>query len=131
MNATITSTKEDVDNQFWYPKRKRVINEYKAIKDNYSWDDEFEFEGGPAISTHSPKIYDLRTPQKKSGTKKTFSSELSDNSYSSDSSDMVVEPTKDYKSTGQTKSTRHSKIYNGFKTYKHKIFEHMGIFYTR
>ena len=56
-----------------------------------------------------PKIYDVRTPQKKSGTKKTLSSELSDNSYSSDSSDMLVEPTKDYKSTKRTKSTRHSK----------------------
>ena len=57
----------------------------------------------------SPKIYDLRTPQKKSETKKTQSSELSDNWYSSDSSDMVVEPIKDYKSTGQTEPMRLSK----------------------
>ena len=87
-----------------------MINEYKGIKDNYSWNDEFEFEGGPALCTNSPKIYDLRTPQKKSGTKKTHSSELSDKTYSSDSSDMVVEPTKDHKSTGHTKSTRQSKF---------------------
>ena len=56
MNATIISTKEDVDNQFWYPKRKRVINEYKTIKDSYSWDDEFEFEGGPAVSTLTKQL---------------------------------------------------------------------------
>ena len=60
-------------------KRKRVRNEYKAIKDNYSWDDEFEFEGGPAISTHSPKIYDLRTPQKKSRKTDTYSDDTSEN----------------------------------------------------
>ena len=48
----------------------------------------------------SPKIYDLRTPQKKSETKKT---------YSSDSSDMVVKPIKDYKSMGQTEPIRLSK----------------------
>ena len=66
MNATIITTNEEVEYHFWYPKRNKVINEYKYIKDNYSWDDEFEFEGGPALSTHSPKIYDLRTPQKKS-----------------------------------------------------------------
>ena len=72
MNATITSTKEDVDNQFCYPKRKRVINEYKSIKDNYSWNDEFEFEGGPALCTNSPKIFDLRTPQKKSRKSDTY-----------------------------------------------------------
>ena len=36
MNATIITPKEDVDYQFWYPKRNRVINEYKYIKDKYS-----------------------------------------------------------------------------------------------
>ena len=110
MSAVIITPKEDVDYQFWYPKRNRVINEYKHIKDNYSWSDEVEKESEYAKGATSPKIYDLRTPQKKSGTKKTLSSKLSDNSYSSDSSDMVVEPTKDYKSTGHTKSTRQSKF---------------------
>ena len=69
-----------------------------------------EKESEYATGATSPKIYYLRTPQKKSGTKKTHSSELSDKTYSSDSSDMVVEPTKDYKSTGHTKSTRQSKF---------------------
>jgi len=109
MSATIITPKEDVDHQFWYPKRNRVINEYKYIKDYYSWSDEVEKESDHAINTTSPKIYDLRTPQKKSGTKKTHSSELSDKTYSSDSSDMVVEPIKDYKSTGQTEPMRLSK----------------------
>ena len=68
-----------------------------------------EKESDYAKSTTSPNIYDLRTPQKKLGTKKTHSSKLSDKMYSSDSSDMVVKPTKDYKSTGHTKSTKHSK----------------------
>ena len=53
MNATIITTKEEVD-----------------IKDNYSWDDGLEFESDPAKSTNSPKIYDLRSPQKKS--RKTY-----------------------------------------------------------
>jgi len=110
MSAVIITPKEDVDYQFWYPKRNRVINEYKHIKDNYSWSDEVEKESEYAKGATSPKIYDLRTPQKKSGTKKKHSSELSDKTYSSDSSDMVVEPTKDYKSTGHTKSTRLSKF---------------------
>ena len=64
MNATIITTKEEVDYQFWYPKQNKVIKEYKNIKDNYSWDDEFEFESDPAKSTNSPKIYDLWTLQK-------------------------------------------------------------------
>ena len=66
MNATIITTKEDVDHQFRYPKRNKVIKEYKYIKGSYSWDDEFEIESESAKSTNSPKIYDLRTPQKKS-----------------------------------------------------------------
>ena len=97
MNATITSTKEDVDNQFWYPKRKRVINEYKNINENCSWDDEFEFEGGPAISTHSPKIYDLRTPQKKSRKSDMYLDDTSEKSFdvSKDDKQMQSEKTKD------------------------------------
>ena len=39
--ATITTTKEEVDYQFWYPGRtNKMIKEYKDIKDNYSWNDE-------------------------------------------------------------------------------------------
>ena len=109
MSAVIITPKEDVDYQFWYPKRNRVINEYKHIKDNYSWSDEVVKESEYAKGATSPKIYDLRTPQKKSETKKTHSSEFSDNWYSSDSSNMVVEPIKDYKSTGQTEPMRLSK----------------------
>ena len=66
MNATIITTKEEVDYQFWYPKRNKVINEYKNIKDYYSWNDEFEDESESAKCTNSPRVYDLRTPQKKS-----------------------------------------------------------------
>ena len=77
MSATIITPKEDVDHQFWYPKKNRVINEYKHIKDYYSWSDEVEKESEYATGATSPKIYDLRTPQKKSGTKKTYSSDFS------------------------------------------------------
>ena len=41
INSTIITTKEEVDYQFWYPKRNKVIKEYKNIKDYYSWNDEF------------------------------------------------------------------------------------------
>ena len=88
MNATIITTKEEVDHQFWYPKRNKVINEYKNIRTNYSWDDEFEFESDPAKSTNSPKIYDLRTPQKKS--RKT-------DMYSDDTSDKLFDLSKNNK----------------------------------
>ena len=74
-----------------------MINEYKTIKDNYSWDDEFEFEGGPAISTHSPKIYDLRTPQKKSRKSDTYSDDTSEKWFdlSKDKKQMQSEKIKD------------------------------------
>ena len=42
-----------------------MINEYKHIRDYYSWDDDFETDGESAKGTYSPKVYDLRTPQKK------------------------------------------------------------------
>ena len=38
--ATVTTSKEDVDHQFWHAGRNKVIKEYKNIKDNYSWSDE-------------------------------------------------------------------------------------------
>ena len=44
LNATIITTKEEVDYPFWYPGRNKVIKEYKHIKDNNSWVDEFDFE---------------------------------------------------------------------------------------
>ena len=34
--ATIMSSKEEIDSQFWYPRRNKVIKDYKNIKDNYS-----------------------------------------------------------------------------------------------
>ena len=44
MNVTIITPKETVDYQYWYSKRNKVINKYKYIKDNYSWNDEVEFK---------------------------------------------------------------------------------------
>ena len=37
-DATIITTKEEVDDQLQYPERNKVIKEYKYITDNYSWD---------------------------------------------------------------------------------------------
>ena len=67
--AYITTSKEEIDNQFWYPKRNRVIKEYKDIKDNYSWsseDDSVMGDTEPSKNTLPPRIYDLRTPLKES-----------------------------------------------------------------
>ena len=50
-----------------------MIKEYKYIKDNYSWDDEFESEKEITKSSDSPKIYDLRSPQKKSSKMEMYS----------------------------------------------------------
>ena len=83
--ATITTTKEDVDYQFWYPRRNKVIKEYKNIKDFYSWNDEDDSELGytePVKNTCSPKIYDLRTPLKKSDGKDNTEILLSSDSSS-------------------------------------------------
>ena len=63
--ATITSSKEEIDSQFWYPRRNKVIKDYKNIKDNYSWHCEENSELGdeePNINSPSLKIYYLRTP---------------------------------------------------------------------
>ena len=65
--AYITTSKEEIDNQFWYPKRNRVIKEYKDIKDNYSWsseDDNVMGDTEPSKNAPPPRIYDLRTPLK-------------------------------------------------------------------
>ena len=72
-DATIITTKEEVDDQFQYPERNKVIKEYKYITDNYSWDDEFESEKEITKSSDSPKIYDLRSPQKKSSKMEMYS----------------------------------------------------------
>ena len=69
INATITTSKEEIDYQFQYPGRNKVIKEYKNIKDMYSWldeEDSEEVDTEPTKSHISPKIYDLRTPLKKS-----------------------------------------------------------------
>ena len=69
MNATITISKEEIDRQFQYPGKNKVIKEYKNVKDCYScWDEEDSEEvyEEPTASQYSPKIYDLRTPLKKS-----------------------------------------------------------------
>ena len=42
--GTITTTKDEVDYQFWYPRRNKVIKEYKINKDNYSSADETDGE---------------------------------------------------------------------------------------
>ena len=66
--ATITSLKKEIDNQFWHPRRDKVIKDYKNIKDNYSWLNEDNSElvnEEPTKDMPSPKIYDLRTPLKK------------------------------------------------------------------
>ena len=78
LNTTISTRKEEVDYQFWYPERNKVIKEYKHVQNNYSWDDDLDFESEIAKSTNSPKIYDLRTPQKKSRKTETFSDDTSD-----------------------------------------------------
>ena len=89
INATIITTKEEVDYQFWYPKRNKVIKEYKNIKDYYSWSDEFENESESAKRTNSPRVYDLRTPQKKS----RIIEFLSDTT--SDDDELVTDKSKD------------------------------------
>ena len=84
MNSTIITTKEEVDYQLWYPKRNKVIKEYKNIKDNYSWNDEFEIESESAKGTNSPRAYDLRTPQKKSRVIEMMSGTTSDDDLFTD-----------------------------------------------
>ena len=44
MYATITTTKDELDYQFWYPGRNKVTKEYKLNMDNYSWADESDGE---------------------------------------------------------------------------------------
>ena len=91
-NATIITTKEEVDYQFWYPKRNKVIKEYKHIKYYYSWNDEFENKSESAKRTNSPRVYDLRTPQKKSRIIDMMSDTTSDDeSFTDKSKDKNVD----------------------------------------
>ena len=83
--ATITSSKEEIDSQFWYPRRNRVIKEYKNIKDKHSSDGEDDSEmvdEETTVNSRSPKIYDLRTPSK--GTNYTEIALSSESSTKSD-----------------------------------------------
>ena len=71
---------------FLYPARNKVINEYKFINDNYSWDDEFDFENDNAKS------------KKKFGKTET---------YSDNSTDTAVELAKaDISKTDNTQDAR-------------------------
>ena len=66
--ATITSSKEEIDSQFWYPRRNRAIKEYKSIKDFYSScgeDDSEMVDKETTANSTIPKTYDLRTPVKR------------------------------------------------------------------
>ena len=98
MNATIITSKEEVDYQFWYPKRNKVINEYKNIKDYYSWNDEFEDESESAKCINSPRVFDLRTPQKKSRMIELMSDTTSD-----DDDDLFVNKVTDKNMDPKTK----------------------------
>ena len=70
INACITTSKEELDYQFQYPGKNKVVKEYANIQDFYSWGDE---ENTVDIMTRksnvSPTIYDLRTPMKRKSEK--------------------------------------------------------------
>ena len=74
-----------------------MIKEYKSIRGYYFWNDEFESESESAKHTNSPRVYDLRTPQKKSRIIDVMSDTTSDDeSYTDKSKDKNVDlkPTK-------------------------------------
>ena len=102
MNATIITTKEEVDYQFWYPGRNKVIKEYKYIKDKYSWENEFDFKNESAKSTNSPKIYDLRTPQKKSRKMEIHSDDTSDVTFDLSKDDDYTQSGRKWESKSTT-----------------------------
>ena len=70
LNACITTSKEELDYQFQYPGKNKVVKEYENIRDFYSWGDE---ENTVDIMTRksnvSPTIYDLRNPMKRKSEK--------------------------------------------------------------
>ena len=78
-------------------KKEQSDKDYKHIKDYYSWNDEFENESEFAKHTNSPRVYDLRTPQKKSRIIDMMSDTTSDDeSFTDKSKDKNVDlkPTK-------------------------------------
>ena len=86
------------------------MKEYKDIKDNYSWNDENKGEAvysEPAKSKHSPKIYDLQTPLKKSR-----KDDMESNMVSDMFSDMVpiIDNVKDGVHKRGKKATTSSKL---------------------
>ena len=75
-----------------------MINEYKNIKDYYSWNDEFEDESESAKCINSPRVFDLRTPQKKSRM-----IELMSDTTSYDDDELFVNKSTDKSANQKTK----------------------------
>ena len=70
INACITTSKEELDYQFQYPGKNKVVKEYAHIRDFYSWEDEeITVDTMTRKSDISPTIYDLRTPIKRKSEK--------------------------------------------------------------
>ena len=70
INACITTSKEELDYQFQYPGKNKVVKEYANIRDSYSWEDEENtVDTMTRKSDISPTIYDLRTPIKRKSEK--------------------------------------------------------------
>ena len=115
--ATITSSKEEIDSQFWHPRRNKVIKDYKNIKDNYSWfsEDDSEFVNEePTKNSPSPKIYDLRTPLKSS--KRMDTTEIV---LSSESSTKINKKAKGFEKSDKVHITSNwdtTSIVQGLKT---------------
>ena len=76
INACITTSKEELDYQFQYPGKNKVVKEYAKIQDFYSWgDEENTVDTMTRKNDVSPTIYDLRTPRKRKS-EKTDSKEV-------------------------------------------------------
>ena len=70
INACITTSKEELDYQFQYHGKNKVVKEYAQIRDSYLWEDEeIAVDTMTHISDVSPTIYDLRTPIKRKSEK--------------------------------------------------------------
>ena len=77
-NASITTSKEELDYQLQYPGKNKVIKEYANIRNFYSWGDEKDTVDTLTSNSYiSPTIYDLRTPMKKGNQKKQTMKKLS------------------------------------------------------
>ena len=78
MNASITASKEELDQQLQYPGKNKVIKEYVNIRNFYSWGDKKDTVDTLTRNSYtSPTIYDLRTPMKKENQKKQTMKKLS------------------------------------------------------